>query len=259
MNRYTQRLACLAQAYRRAEARIVSAYFAKPRNKRDHLRWLRAQGFKEYAAIKPILAALTKLYKDVDRGLDRHDYAELTEKLADEMKHATLVMNLLDEIWGRKVNPSDLTWLPEDKKLARVRARYSKSLAGLLHGSESITAKNIRRQDEDLERAVITLTEGGGGALYEVCRHLKRNGLERKISRAFATIHRDELRHKNAGGRELGRLIKTRESCDRAAKILCEISAQRLRMRNEQLGFPLNEKEMTALDERARRWETKEK
>ncbi|HYA29306.1 MAG TPA: hypothetical protein VEI95_10855, partial [Acidobacteriota bacterium] len=86
MNRYARQLTQLAADYRAAEEAVVRAFFAKPRRKQDHLRWLRAQAFKEYSAIKPIFTALAKLYPQIDRGIDRHDYEELTEKLADETK-----------------------------------------------------------------------------------------------------------------------------------------------------------------------------
>jgi hypothetical protein len=253
MNRNVQQLTKLAAAYRAAEEAIVNAFFAKPRRKTDHLRWLRAQAFKEYSAIKPIFTALAKLYPEIDRGIDRHDYEELTEKLADETKHARLVMDLLEEISGKRVTFKDLLWLPEDKKLAKVRARYSPSYAALLHGWGKITGKEIRRRDESLERAAITLTEGGGGALYQVCGKLKTRGVDGKIVQVFHEILLDEVGHKDSGGRALAPLVKTRASFARAAKIICQVSGQRLRMRNEQFGFPLNRVELAALDRRAQR------
>jgi rubrerythrin len=250
MNNYARRLAKLARTYGTAEEAIVRAFFAKPRKKSDHLRWLRAQAFKEYSAIKPIFTALAKLYPEIDQGIDRHDFEELTEKLADETRHARLVMDLLQEISGKKVTVADLLWLPEDRRLARIRARYSKSFATLLHGSGTIRTKEIRRKDEELERAAITLTEGGGGALYEVCRRLKKKGVETKIARAFAEIHRDELQHKNSGERALNNIIKTGAAFARAARIIRDISLQRLRMRNEQFGFPLSDDRIRDMDVR---------
>jgi rubrerythrin len=252
MSDYVKRLTRLARAYAAAEEAIVSAFFAKPHKKSDHPHWLRAQAFKEYSAIKPIFSALAKLYPEVDRQIDRHEFEELTEKLADETKHARLVMDLLEELTGKKVTFSDLLWLPEDRKLARIRARYSKSLATLLHGNGAIKAKEIRRRDEELERAAITLTEGGGGALYLVCSRLKKNGFEGKIARVFKEILLDEMAHKDSGIRSLGALVRSDTAFRRAARIICEISSQRLRMRNEQFGFPLSEREMMILDQRAR-------
>src|SRR6266536_2555083 len=90
MNNYVKRLTRFASAYRDAEAKVVRAFFKTPRTKKEHLRWLKAQGFKEYSAIKPIIDALTVLYPSIDLGIHRRDYAELTEKLADETKHARL-------------------------------------------------------------------------------------------------------------------------------------------------------------------------
>src|SRR5262249_19290248 len=98
MINYVKRLTKLARAYGAAEAAIASAFFAKPLKKLDHLRWLRAQAFKEYSAIKPIFSALAKLYPEVDREIDRHEFEELTEKLADETKHSQLTIDLLVDL-----------------------------------------------------------------------------------------------------------------------------------------------------------------
>ncbi len=100
---------------------VIAAFFKKRRKKQDHLRWLSAQAYKEYSAIKPIFSALAKLYPEVDRGIDRHDFEELTEKLADETKHARLVMDLLEDVRRKKTTFADLLWLPEDKQLAKIR------------------------------------------------------------------------------------------------------------------------------------------
>jgi len=251
MTDYVKRLTRLARAYADAECAVVAAFFAEPRKRLDHLQWLRAQAFKEYSAIKPIFSALAKLYPEVDRQIDRHQFEELTEKLADETKHARLVMDLLEELTGKKVTFADLLWLPEDRKLAKIRGRYSKSLATLLHGNGAIKTKEIRRQDEELERAAITLTEGGGGALYEVCSRLKKTGVEGKVARVFREILRDEVGHKETGARALAAVVKTKTGFKRAARIIAEVSSQRLRMRNEQFGFPMSEKEVQALDKRA--------
>lgn len=251
-HRFVGRLIRLAKAYARAEREVIAAFFKKTPKPADHLRWLKAQGYKEYSAIRPILDALGALYRDIDRGVPRRDYAELTEKLADETKHAQLVMDLLEEIGGKKVSPRDLTWLPEDQRLAKVRAKFSKGYAALLHGSATIRAREMRREDQALERAAITLTEGGGGALYQVCSRLGRNGLERKIARAFREILRDETKHKDTGAQSLATLIDSQDAFERAAKIIRQISSQRLRMRNEQFGFPLSREQLAALDRRAR-------
>lgn len=248
MNDYVKNLVRLAKRCRTAEARIARAYFSKKRPRASHIRWLRAQGFKEYSAIKPILSALANLYSDIGNGVDRREFEELTEKLADETKHARLILDLVEEISGKKTSSKDLLWLPEDRRLAKVRGRYSKTAAGLLHGSQPVSASEIKRRDENLERAAITLTEGGGGAIYEVCSRLKMRGIEGKIARAFREIYRDEVKHKDVGVRSLARLIKTKKDYERAARIVREVSSQRLRMRNEQFGFPLDEKTVAVLE-----------
>lgn len=250
INPYVRALTRLAQGYQTAEAEIVRAYFRKRRRGRDHLRWLKAQAFKEYSAVKPLVTALAGLYPQVDKGIDRHRYEELGGKLADETRHARLIMDLIEEITGRKLTPDNLSWLPEDKKLASIRTRYSKTYAGFLHGSETVTVKEIQRKDEELERAAITLTEGGGGALYQVCANLNGSRLEKKIAAAFAKIHADEIRHKNVGAEELVRLVRSHKDYRRAFGIIRTVSGQRLRMRNEQFGFPLKESQIHRLEQR---------
>jgi hypothetical protein len=120
-----------------------------------------------------------------------------------------------------------------------------------LHGNGTIQAKEIRRRDETLERAAITLTEGGGGALYRVCSQLKKPGFEKKIASVFREILTDEMGHKEAGASSLDALVVSDRAFKRAAQILCEVSSQRLRMRNEQFDFPLTEDELRALDKQA--------
>lgn len=249
---YAKLVEQLATRYNQAEQKVVAAYFSRPRTRDEHIRWLKAQAFKEYSAIKPLVKALDKLYPQLDRHVDRHDYEELCEKLADETKHARLIMDFLEELVGRPLTQKDLTWLPEDQKLAQVRAGYSKSYAGLLHGSERITTQEIQRRDEVLERAAITLTEGGGGALYEVCRKLTGNGIKQRIAAIFKEIHRDEVKHKDSGGDLLDAMIKTRSDYDRAVRIIRTVSSQRLRMRNEQFGHPFNDAALKTLDRHCR-------
>lgn len=249
---YVARLKRLARAYRAAEARIVNAYFASPRGKSEHLRWLRAQAFKEYAAIRPTFAALAKLYPEVDRGVDRHDFEGLTEKLAHETKHARLVMDLLEEISDKRVTFADLLWLPQDRKLARIRVKYSKGRDGILPGSKKRMATRAKTRREEIERAAVALTEGGGRALNKVCSKLKRQGIEERIARVFKEMLLHKVAHKAPGDRSLASLIADEASFQRAAKIIVEISSQRLRMRNEQFGFPLTADELLALQKHAR-------
>lgn len=248
-NRYTRRLRSLARAYRAAEVQIVKAYFARPRSKSDHLRWLRAQAFKEYAAIRPTFAALAKLYPEVDRGVDRHDFEELTDKLANETKHARLVMDLLEEISGRQVTYTHLLWLPEDRKLARIRAKFSRKRTRHRLYPKAVAAKTRR---EEIERAALALTEGGGRALYRVCSKLKRQGIEEQIARVFKEILAHKVAHKTSRDRSLVSRIKDEASFRRAVKIICEVSGQRLYMRNEQFAFPLSSNDLLNLEKHAR-------
>jgi hypothetical protein len=252
VNRHVRSLLALARRYWRAEAAVVRAYFKRPRSREEHARWLKAQAYKEYSAIRPLLETLLDLAPRMGAKAERRACEELAEKLRDEIGHARLILDLLDDLCGRRVEVRELPWLPEDQRLARVRARYSKATAALLHGSGRIGSREIVREDERLERAAITLTEGGGAALYEVCARLERNDTEKKIAAVFRRIRADELRHQNAGAAELRDLVRTAADYRRAARIVKAVLSQRLRMRNEQFGFPLSRSELSRLEERAR-------
>ncbi len=60
------------------------------------------------------MQALGKLYPQLDRQVDRHDYEELCQKLGDEISHARLIMDFLEELTGQRLTQKDLVWLPED-------------------------------------------------------------------------------------------------------------------------------------------------
>jgi len=64
------------------------------------------------------------------------------------------------------------------------------------------------------------------------------------VARVFREILRDEMEHKDTGARALARVVKTETAFRRAARIIREVSSQRLRMRNEQFDFPMSEKEL---------------
>ncbi len=78
----------------------------------------------------------------------------------------------------------------------------------------------------------------------------RRAGSRGKSPRAFKEILADETAHRDAGGRSLDGLVTSRAAFLRAARIITEVSSQRLRMRNEQFGFPLSEAQLKALEPR---------
>jgi hypothetical protein len=81
---------------------------------------------------------------------------------------------------------------------------------------------------------------------------LRKRGIEAEIGKAFREILADEVEHKDSGARSLAPLVRTRAAFERASEIVAAISAQRLRMRNEQFGFPLSAEILANLDVAAR-------
>jgi len=66
--------------------------------------------------------------------------------------------------------------------------------------------------------------------------------IERKIASVFKEIYLDEVRHKDAGVRDLAKHLRTRKEFKRAEEIVQRVLGQRLRMRNEQFDFPLSDR-----------------
>ena len=129
-----------------------------------------------------------------------------------------------------------------------MRAGYSKSYAGLLHGS--VSAREMRRKDEELERAaIVVLTEGGGGALYQVCGMLKKRGIEEKIAAVFRQTYRMKCNTKTA---VLGHWQRWSKMKPRSNALHGLFAMPTPEHAQQQFGFPLNEAEMKALNERAR-------
>ena len=244
----------LAQGYADAERAIV-AFFKKPRKRRTTCAGSKPKASKNTR--RSSRSSMPWRFIRSRLGIDRHDYAELTEKLADETKHARLVMDLLQEISGKKDRAAG-SHLAARGSQARQGARQV--LQELRHTAAwlgQIEFQRNQRKDEDLERAAITLTEGGGGALYLVCSRLKKAGIEAKIARVFREILLDEVGHKDSGARALGAQIATDRR--RAAEIVARCAASGCTCATSSSAFPMSEKEVQALDKRAGSTDTQTK
>ena len=60
MIHYNETLAQLAEGYNKAEREVVATFFSRPRTPEEHIPWLKAQAFKEYSAVQPLVQALGK-------------------------------------------------------------------------------------------------------------------------------------------------------------------------------------------------------
>jgi len=112
-------------------------------------------------------------------------------------------MDLLQEI--RRDIALAISLVTRDRKLAQGASPILQELRRVLHGSVDVSAKEIRRQDEQLERPPLPHQ---AVAARSISRAAQTRGIE-GVSRApFHEILRDEVEHKDAGARSLVPLNK---------------------------------------------------
>ena len=173
MNRYVQRLRELAAAYRAAEVAIIAAFFRKVHRKKDHLRWLSLRRIKNTPPSSPSsprlpnstlrwTAVSTAMISGADAKTRRRNQA-CAAGHGSPGRYQTQKNHLCRPAAG---------WLRTKNSPGSARAVRRVTRHYCTGGTDK--TKEIRRQDEALERAAITITEGGGGALYLVCSKLKR-------------------------------------------------------------------------------------
>jgi hypothetical protein len=217
-----QMAAVVAEAapYWAGEAEVVETYFQQPRTLAEHLFWLRAQTYKESVAFRDLPQHLQDELFSTGRLSDHPGGAKAARRMGEELKHFTLLAELIADLSGTVVCPADLSPLPEDCRLQELRA---------LH----------RQENGALEDAVVAFSEGGGGAMYWVMRRLDGGAFERRVGAIFEVIYADEIAH---GPMEIYRIAHHARSAadwEQARAITRNLSRQRVLMRNEMFGFPL--------------------
>src|SRR5579862_3882543 len=232
-------LVAIASPYWAGEYEVVSTFFSQPRSKEEHIRWLRAQAWKEFwgtldgsAGSIPWkgLQRLNNLYDQRADPKARHDFLHVAQEMYEEFHHYLALSDILEELEGRTVPPEELESLPEDQKLTQLRAR-------------------IAREEGELGAFVNKFTEGGGSSMYRAGMLIEGGALEQKMAAAFGIIFNDEIDHMQKGAEGLRRVVKTPEEWDKVKRLTREVSRQRVRMRNDMFGYPLSEARLREIDE----------
>jgi hypothetical protein len=229
----------VASPYWAGEYEVVRTFFSRPRTKEEHIRWLRAQAWKEFwgtldgsAGSIPwrSLQRLTELYANRADPKARHEFLHVAQEMYEEFHHYLVLNDILEELEGRPVPPEELASLPEDQKLTQLRAR-------------------IARDEGELGAFVNKFSEGGGSSMYRAGMLISGGELEQKIAAAFSVIFSDEIDHMQKGAEGLRRVVKTPEEWDKVKWLTREVARQRVRMRNDMFGWPLSEERLREIDE----------
>lgn len=218
-----------AAPYWAGEAEVVQTYFSRPRTRDQDLFWLKAQAYKEARPFRDLPKNLQEEFLQTGVVQNHPDGAEAAQRMAQETRHFWLLADLIKDFFGVTVALTDAMPLPEDRKLQELRAVS-------------------RTQGGGLERAAVAFTEGGGGAMFEVLSRLDGGEFERKIASVFRIIADEEIPHGPLEIHSIARHARSESDWQRARAIVRDLSRQRLLMRNEMFGYPLNPARLREID-----------
>ncbi|HEY8693226.1 MAG TPA: hypothetical protein VIR57_10845 [Chloroflexota bacterium] len=229
----------IASPYWAGEYEVVHTFFSQPRSKQEHIRWLRAQCWKEFwgtldghpeSIPMRSLKELMELYQGLDSPAARHKFLHVAEEMYEEFHHYAALADILDDLEGRRVPPEELESLPEDQKLTAMRT-------------------HIARTEGELGSFVNKFSEGGGSSMYKAGMEITGGELEQRIADAFHVIFDDEIGHMQTGAKGLRRVVKTPEQWDTCKRLVRDVHRQRVRMRNDMFGNLLSEERLAEIDE----------
>ena len=229
----------IASPYWAGEYEVVNTFFSRERTKEDHIRWLRAQAWKEFwgnldANRDSIpLRALQRLGNLYERRADpaaRHEFLHVAQEMYEEFHHYLALNDILEDLEGRSIPPEELTQAPEDAVLSQMRA-------------------TIANNEGELGAFVNKFSEGGGSSMYRAGMLIKGGELEQRMATAFSVIFNDEIDHMQKGAEGLRRVVKTADEWDTVRRLTREVARQRVLMRNDMFGHPLSDERVREIDE----------
>jgi hypothetical protein len=212
--------------YWAGEAEVAAAFFSRPRTGDEHLRWLKSQMVRELGWPDGRLGRLLEAYQKVEHETDRHSVHTLFSTAEEEYSHYVVLADIAEAAAGRRVAPEEIMYnkdLPEWKALDGVRTR-----------------------EADGHSAVAGFHEGGGLGIYWTCMRLAPlagDPFREQIASAMGMIYGDEIEHAARGLRQVVRIAAaaTDEMWQRVVEKVLLVGYHRVRMRNEQFGFPLTQ------------------
>ena len=232
-----QALTDVAAPYWEAEAEITRRFFASGPSKDAHIYYLKAQLWKElnpvdgyFNGLHRELSNLVEQFPKIDQEIDRHDYLALFNQLIQEFNHYVVLADILEHLLGRPIAATDTVQLAEEKKLGAVRRGYAE-------------------QSDPVLKAAVRLTEGGGARMFREGAKVTGGKLEQMTAEAMQVIYEDERDHVEDAGADAVTVIRSATDVERMNEALRAISLQRVRMRNEMFGYPMDEAEIEAFIE----------
>ena len=208
----------VAWPYWECEGEIARRYY-QDATEDDHAFYLRAQLWKElhpvdgfFNGLHRELKELVDRFPEIDKSIDRHEYHFLLTQLTEEFNHYVMLADILEHVMGRPIAAEDTVQLQEEKKLGDLRRSYV---------------------NDELTRAAVGFTEGGGARLFREGAKLSGSTVNDMTAKAMNIIYEDEKDHYAEQAKICVNLINTEEELTRMKGAIQDISAQRVAMRAE--------------------------
>jgi hypothetical protein len=227
----------VAARFRAGEAEVARTFFFQPRPLHQHFHWLKIQVSRELRNLREISRGeLTELVDKVDRGVTRAEIvAELREHYY-ETRHYAMLADILEGIGGSHVDWKDLD-------AERATAEWS------IWQREEQKRRRAWDAISPLHSAAGSFNSGGVGSVALGVVSLKGGAYEELLAEVGKIILHDELAHGAAleERHPLYKLVRSNEDARTALEIVREFSTIRLRGRNFQFGYPLDEERVAAI------------
>lgn len=248
--RATRELATVAAIFAAGEDEIAATYFRWDQRDNDkEVLWLTKQAGRElestFTGLKEIvekvgaeIGSSDQYWVDKWSGeVDRLWLEENLYRTKQELSHGNLCVDIVEWLTGDKLDIKEVVrrynrWnpdpsLPDMTEWVRLAELFKEQEA-----RQESWARLINSQG---------LLEGGSCGLFYAATQLGGSELNDRLAKAFEVVLNDERGHGPANVYQIAHAFDTEEALNGAKALMVERGVQRLRMRNEQFGYPIDE------------------
>ena len=248
--RAAEALRGIVNQYAAGEAEVVRAYFATPHSAEENVDVLLRQMGRELQTASWLHSAI-RMLDDLEVSVDRHEFAELLEQIAEETEHYVILADLAEWAAGRKLGRDELRqyevyarWEPHAPPEKRANPRLPEGNKMLQIAHELVQALGQERGTQ-----LVRVSEGGGGGAFVECARLGGDPFRDRLGVAMRRILQDEIHHGPERVDIYARdWVRSDEDLDTATRWLRRFMSQHLRVRNEIWRYPLSPERLDAID-----------
>jgi hypothetical protein len=236
--------------YAAGEAEVVRSYFAREHTPDENVRMLRRQMGREVFCVQWLQRA-ARMSDDLERGVDRHAFAELLEQIHEEVEHYTVLADLAEWVLGRKLTAAEAreyeVFVPIDAERP-LEQHYNPRLPEA-NAMVDVLYRFRNEYRSEFSDEVMRLTEGGGGGSFTEASRLSGDEFRDRFAKVMGRIVEDEVEHGPLRVRGFARnWVRDEADLALAKRLLREFMVQHVRVRNEIYGNPLSEERLAAID-----------